>query len=91
MEIELTLAEEPSTAILSSSFNNAFSGLTVVGLEVIRSSICDVASNGGLVDRKVLVGGVSPLPTTVFEVGERLMVQLILNMYFWNETKARCN
>ena len=72
-EMGLTLAEESSTAIFS-SFNNAFSGLTVGEIDVVRSSILGVASVGWLATGEVPVGDVSSLATMVLGLGERLIV-----------------
>ena len=72
----LISVEKLSLAMSSSTFNFALSRLIEDGLEVIRTSVGGVASNGGglVVTCVLLVGDVSSLPTTVLEVGERLMV-----------------
>ena len=73
-----------SLAISSSVFDFTLLGLTEDGLGLImRNSVDGTASNGGgLVETcGVLVGDVSPIPTTVLEVGERLMVYLSFLLY----------
>ena len=84
LDLGLISLEGLSLAISSSIFDFTLLGLTEDGLGLImRNSVDGTASNGGgLVETcGVLVGDVSPIPTTVLEVGERLMVYLSFLLY----------
>jgi len=76
LDVEFKLGEEFSLSISSSNFDLEFSGLIKDGLEVMWTSVDGVSKccNGLVLPGAVLVGDISPLLSTVLEVGERLMV-----------------